>query len=133
MQYRNAKYINENGWIDCEIDHPEHGWIPYTLDPDDQDMTVDNNQLLARMAANNDVGPYIPPTPEEIYEMEAEAVRLKRDRLLRDEVDPIASNNLRWSEFTEQQKEAVAAYRRALLDVPQQSGFPSDVIWPEKP
>ena len=28
MNYRNAKYINDNGWVDCEIQHPEPGWIP---------------------------------------------------------------------------------------------------------
>ena len=52
MNYRNAKYINDNGWIDCEIEHPQFGWIPYTLDPADTDMTVNNDDLLAAMAKN---------------------------------------------------------------------------------
>ena len=30
--YRNAKYIDTTR-IDCEIEHPDYGWIPYTLDP----------------------------------------------------------------------------------------------------
>jgi Arc/MetJ-type ribon-helix-helix transcriptional regulator len=34
MNIRNAKY-NENGAIDCEIEHPEFGWIPFTASPDD--------------------------------------------------------------------------------------------------
>ena len=29
--------------------------------------------------------------------------------------------------------DAVAVYRQALRDVPEQEGFPFDVIWPEKP
>ena len=27
-QYKNAKIINEDGDIDCEIKHPIHGWVP---------------------------------------------------------------------------------------------------------
>jgi hypothetical protein len=34
MNYRNAVY-NQRGTIDCEIEHPEFGWIPTTLSPDD--------------------------------------------------------------------------------------------------
>lgn len=34
MQSRNAKY-NEHGTIDCEINHPYYGWIPFTASPDD--------------------------------------------------------------------------------------------------
>jgi len=34
MKYRNAVY-NQFGTIDCEIEHPEFGWIPSTLSPDD--------------------------------------------------------------------------------------------------
>ena len=29
--------------------------------------------------------------------------------------------------------DVVASYRQALLDVPQQDGFPNDVAWPVKP
>lgn len=61
LEYRNARYINEDGWIDCEITHPTLGWIPYTLDPNDSDIVVDNNYLLQQMAINNDVEAYVPP------------------------------------------------------------------------
>ena len=30
-------------------------------------------------------------------------------------------------------KEALAEYRQALREVPEQPGFPEDIIWPEKP
>jgi len=64
MDYRNAKYIDETR-IDCEIDHPKFGWIPYTLDPSDTDMTVNNVALLAAMNAAGDVAEYVaPPEPE---------------------------------------------------------------------
>lgn len=64
LEYRNARYINEDGWIDCEIIHPTLGWIPYTLDPNDRDIVIDNNYLLQQMAINNDVEAYVPP-PED--------------------------------------------------------------------
>lgn len=34
MNYRNPVY-NQYGTIDCEIDHPEFGWMPTTLSPND--------------------------------------------------------------------------------------------------
>lgn len=30
-------------------------------------------------------------------------------------------------------REAWAAYRQLLREIPEQSGFPSEIIWPEKP
>ena len=133
MNYRNARYINDNGWIDCEIEHPDYGWIPYTLDPTDTDMTVNNDDLLAAMTANGDVAAYVPPTQEELDAEAAAAVRAERDMKLSTEVDTIAGNALRWAALTAEQQQAWADYRQALLDIPQQSGFPNEVIWPTKP
>ena len=133
MNYRNAKYINANGWIDCEIEHPEYGWIPYTLDPADTDMTINNDDLLAAMSTNGDVAAYVPPTQEELDAKAAAAVRAERDMKLATEVDPIAGNALRWAALTAEQQQAWADYRQALLDIPQQAGFPHEVVWPTKP
>jgi hypothetical protein len=68
------------------------------------------------------------PTPEQL----ADEARDKRDGLLH-ELDAIVSNPLRWAEFDEATKQALAAYRQALLDVPQQEGFPYEIDWPENP
>ena len=38
-EFKNAKYINET-CIDCEINHPQHGWIPFTVVPDDYGSDV---------------------------------------------------------------------------------------------
>ena len=41
-EVRNAQSLNaENTRFEVEINHPEYDWIPYALDPDDTDMTVD--------------------------------------------------------------------------------------------
>ena len=131
MNYRNAKYIDDTR-IDCEIEHPVHGWIPYTLDPSDTDMTVNNDELLAAMAEAGDVAAYVPPTQAELDAQAAVSIRAQRDSLLL-EVDAIAGNALRWAALDADTQAAWAVYRQALLDVPQQAGFPHEVIWPEKP
>lgn len=59
--------------------------------------------------------------------------REKRDRLLRTVVDPIVTNPLRWAEMTDAQRQAWSDYRRALLDIPEQAGFPLSIVWPTKP
>lgn len=133
MNYRNARYINSNGWIDCEIEHPQFGWIPYTLDPADTDVTINNDDLLADMAANGDVAAYVPPTQEELDAMAAKSVREQRDFKLATEVDPIAGNALRWAALTPEKQTEWADYRQALLNIPEQAGFPHNVTWPTKP
>lgn len=133
MEYRNAKYVNADGLIDCEINHNVYGWIPYTLDPNDTDMTINNDELLSAMSAKGDVVAYVPPTQEELNAQAASAIRAERDMKLETEVDPIAGNTLRWTALTSEQQQAWATYRQELLDIPQQSGFPETVTWPTKP
>ena len=60
-------------------------------------------------------------------------VRRTRNSLLKEEVDVIVSNPLRWNSMTTEEQQEWTDYRQALLDVPQQSGFPDGVTWPVKP
>ena len=46
------------------------------------------------------------------------------------EVDAYVSNPLRWAALTEPTQTLLATYRQELLDVPQQAGFPDNIIWP---
>ena len=59
--------------------------------------------------------------------------RRERDSKLFYEVDPIASNNLRWAGLTSEKQGEWAQYRTDLLNVPQQAGFPFNITWPTKP
>jgi len=68
------------------------------------------------------------PTPDDL----AAAARSRRDALLND-LDAIVSNPLRWSEFSDDQRAAFSGYRKALLDVTSQPGFPEAVEWPDVP
>lgn len=63
MNIRNPKY-NEHGTIDCEIEHPQHGWIPFTADQNDVEQI--GRDVYAQAVSGN-VAPYTPkPTnPQE--------------------------------------------------------------------
>ena len=63
-EFRNAKYFNET-IIDCEINHPELGWLPFSCHPEDTGSTVDVVKLYEKLKASNPE-PYVPPTEEEI-------------------------------------------------------------------
>ena len=128
---RNAASLrSDNLYMDVEINHPDYGWIPYTLDPADTDTTINNNQVMALIGTNFTT--YVAPTQAELYAVLAEEVRSKRDQLL-SELDVVISNPLRWAELTTTEQTEVATYRTALLDVPQQTGFPQAVVWPQEP
>jgi len=42
-------------------------------------------------------------------------------------------NGVWYANLTAEQQQELSAYRQALLDVPQQAGFPTDTSWPAKP
>lgn len=57
-------------------------------------------------------------------------VRQYRDQLLN---DLSIMNPVWYASLTAQQQAELQAYRQALLDVPQQPGFPGSVDWPQQP
>lgn len=59
-------------------------------------------------------------------------VREMRNYLL-GEMDKIVSNPLRWADMSAAEKLQWTQYRHSLLNVPQQDGFPLNVIWPVEP
>jgi hypothetical protein len=131
-EVRNARSINAaNTSIDLEINHPEYGWIPYLLTDYDTDMTINNDELLELIGS--DYAAYVPPTQEELDAALAASIRGQRNNLLATEVDPLVTNPLRWAELTEAQQAAWTQYRRDLLDITAQAGFPNEVVWPTKP
>lgn len=128
----NIRNIQNNsfGTIDCEIEHPDYGWIPFTASPDD--VEAFGKELHASILAG-DHGP-IAPYSEPVLTTEEKAVieREERDsRLL--ELDAIVANPLRWDDLTSTQKAVLSQYRKDLLDVPQQLYFPDQINWPDKP
>jgi len=131
-EVRNAQSLNaENTRFEVEINHPEHGWIPYGLNPDDTDMTVDNSVLLELIGS--DYAAYVAPTQEELDAELAASLRAQRDDKLVNEVDPLVTNPLRWAELTDDKQAEWTQYRTDLLNLPAQAGFPNSVTWPTKP
>jgi len=131
-EVRNAQSLNaDNNAFDVEINHPEHSWIPYTLNPDDTDMTVDNSVLLGLIGS--DYAAYVAPTQAELDAELAAGLRAERDQKLAEEVDPVVTNPLRWAELTDAKQAEWTQYRTDLLNLPAQAGFPNTVTWPTKP
>ena len=131
-QFRNAVSLQaDNLRMDVEIDHPEHGWIPYTVDPADTDTTIDNAEVMALIGT--DFAAYVAPTQAELDAATSAEVRGERDNILTTVVDPLVSNPLRWADLTSATQAEWSTYRQALLDVPQQAGFPTNITWPESP
>ncbi len=129
-EFKNAKYINET-CIDCEINHPLHGWIPFTVVPDDDGSDVNVQKLYDDLVKSNP-DPYVPPTQEQLDEQKAMEVRHWRNLLLHEEVDSYVMNFMRWDEQPEDKQNKIKDYRQKLLDVPQQESFPHNVTWPTK-
>ena len=123
MKYRNPQYTANNA-IDCEIEHPDYGWIPFTADPND--VEEHGRAIYADIMANADIAPYVPPPPPTDEEVAAQ-VRAERDQLL------AATDWTQAADVPEEVRIKWQPYRQALRDVPQQKGFPHEVVWPEKP
>ena len=86
MQVKNLKY-NATGTVDCEIEHPQYGWIPFTASPDDSEQFGRNVYAQAMSGTLGVIAAYVPPqkTPEEV---KAEAAA-KRQRAYEQEADPL--------------------------------------------
>ena len=119
MNFRNANY-NAFGTIDCEIEHPAYGWIPFTADPNDVEPIGAEVFNAAKVTAAAYVA-----TPVDLEALATEA-RAKRNGLL------AASD---WTQVADApvDQAAWATYRQALRDITAQAGFPADIAWPTKP
>lgn len=119
MDIRNPTYTKD-GRIDCEIDHPIYGWIPFTADQND--VEEHGREIYAKALAMSPAKYVAPPQrlPTE------EEVRFKRDSLL---------SGSDWTQLPDApvDQTAWAAYRQALRDITYQEGFPANVVWPTKP
>jgi len=120
FNYKNAIY-NHFNTIDCEIDHPQYGWIPFTASPND--CEEHGRKLYHKIKKNGNISPYIPPSKEQIELQE----RAKRNDLL------FGSNWTQLPDVPEKIKSKWAEYRQKLRNIPDQEGFPYDIIWPTSP
>jgi|TARA_Y100000015_G_scaffold21675_1_gene21012 hypothetical protein len=62
----------ENGDIDLEFNHPDFGWMPYTISESDPDSTIDNDALkhvANELGIKEYVAPEIPPEGEGVADI----------------------------------------------------------------
>lgn len=131
-EVRNAASLQADSLrMDVEINHPDYGWIPYTVDSADTDTSIDNDAVMALIGT--DFAPYIAPTQAELDAEVAEQVRSERDNILATVVDTLVSNPLRWSDLTAAKQAEWSQYRTDLLNITNQAGFPRKVTWPTQP
>ena len=80
-------------------------------------------------------------TPEEISQIEAEEANwlagadARKAEFVRTERNAklAATDWTQASDVPQAVKDSYASYRQALRDVPQQAGFPNQIVWPELP
>jgi len=69
--------------------------------------------------------------PDRNLEAEWAVVRDERDRRLEEDVDPISA--VRWESMEESERQAWKDYRQLLLDIPDSTDDPAEVVWPARP
>lgn len=135
MEIRKPKY-NELGTIDCEINHPDYGWIPFTADPNDCEELGRNIYAEIKEGKHGDIAPHDQHVPTD--EEKAYTARYMRDSLIAD-LEPRLLRYERQERLgietndTEAWYLAALQYAQDLRDVPQQEGFPTDIVWPDMP
>lgn len=97
--------------------------------------TYDEYRLRVRYRDNlmssidSNVAAWLTAAKAKEYETLANEVRARRDGLL------AATDKTQYADYpiSPEKKAAYAEYRQALRDVPNQAGFPNNIIWPDKP
>ena len=92
---------------------------------------IDGRQAIVVRRGDTEQGHFLPPGADDelIDRMLANIIRAERDRLLA-ECDYMMMPDYPLSELDRATK---AAYRQSLRDIPEQAGFPRDVIYPAAP
>lgn len=62
MNFRNPAF-NRFATIDVEIEHPVLGWIPFTVNPQDEGAGFDVAALDAAIRQAGNIAPFVPPPP----------------------------------------------------------------------
>lgn len=97
----------------------------YAINGDD-DSEVSN---FIRENFNNGNLNYEMPDSSKVFEYNASSCRAERNNLLSD-TDKYMTLDY---PISDENRDILRNYRQALRDLPQQEGFPHNVIWPEKP
>ena len=98
----------------------------YETEEDRKQFGSSDLKLMTEEEVHSHLNPI--PTAEQL----ASSARYERDKALK-VLDEVVSNPLRFSELLEEQRLEAASYRKLLLDIPQQKGFPTAYEMPKAP
>ena len=107
-------YIDEDGYYVGSFDKRAYAYASWTEVPD-QPLFGTLSRLVHGSWQNHD------------------GQRKFRSSLLEEYFDPIYYNSGRWNGLSEAKKQEWLDYRKALLDISSQEGFPDNVDYPEPP
>lgn len=128
MQVSHAQWVDtEHTCFNVIVSSDEFENLPYSVCLNSDDEAPVHKQLV-EMYRNGQLE--IQECDEEALNNEViSSVRLQRDALL-SETDKFMTIDC---PISDEDRNALRVYRQALRDVPQQEGFPDNVVWPEKP
>lgn len=128
-------YVIENGIIvnaivvDDNTNLEQFGAVALDEYPTAQIGYTYNNGVL-RDQEGNTIAPTEPPKPVDPALLAIQQANEQIQKLLK-KVNSIGF--LEWEDLGPEKQAAVRAYKQALLDLPNQSGFPDNIQWPEDP
>lgn len=123
MKYRNAKYT-ATGLIDCEINHPEFGWIPFTADPADTGAQFNVAELVAQIESDGNIAAYVPPA------ITSDQVNIERDRRIRSAFEFPAGEGVTWLfGFDEGSAESISGAATLAGFAMGAGAMPGDFYW----
>lgn len=93
-----------------------------------EDEYVPSNKSLVRMT-EQEVSEHL--NAQVVHIDPTDVVRRNRDKLLNESIDNLSP--VYWEAINTAKKDEWIKYRQALLDITNQNGFPSNVVWPIKP
>jgi|SaaInlStandDraft_4_1057021.scaffolds.fasta_scaffold01866_5 hypothetical protein len=119
--------VSEDGLMECILPpyNPETQ-VPFTSEAEVNAFasTINTNPNYFSIKLSDEEKAVI------VFDIESESVRQERDMLLTSIVDAI--NPMRYKALSEADQLSWDQYRLDLLAVPQQVGFPFDVVFPDK-
>lgn len=126
-------------WVDrdhtrfhVDVTTSNGGLFPFTYVADGSD---DNDSDVSRAVSlaykQNAISILEYPESLDLYKRlnHEQDIRAKRNNLLSNTDHLIQSDY----PISDEKKQEIKAYRQALRDIPQQDGFPENIVWPDKP
>ena len=124
---------NKGGWVNYDRNTElleADGYLPVVVieEATAEKPIVKYREVNGQIEQYAEAAP-VPAVPEPTAEQQEMQVRAQRNSLL----SLSDWTQLADAPLTTEQKQAWAEYRQALRDVPEQAGFPENVVWPSAP